>query len=149
MPKIHKRVGIYFLNLIFMKSKSTMFLLWLLTGMWGGHRFYVGKTSSAVLYFFTGGFCVFGWLLDFFKLDSMVEEYNARLSANQPTKTETNNNNDNNNNNTNNNTNANNIVVNLGAPMPQYPQYPQQPQYPQYPQQPQQPGQNNQPQQPQ
>lgn len=146
MPKIHKRVGIYFLNLIFMKSKSTMFLLWLCLGLWGGHRFYVEKTGSAILYIFTSGFCLVGWALDFFKLGSMVDEYNAKFAANQPAKNE----NNNNNNNTNNNTNANNIVVNLGMPQyPQYPQYPQQPQQPQQPQYPQQPGQNNQPQQPQ
>ena len=90
---------------------------------------------------FTGGFCLIGWLLDFFKLDSMVAEYNAEHNKkNQPQE----NNNNNNNNNNNANTNQNNIVVNLQAP--QFPQYPQ---YPQQPQQPQQNGQNNQPQQPQ
>lgn len=119
-----------------MKSKSTMFFLWLCFGLWGAHRFYVDKTGSGLLFAFTGGFCLIGWLLDFFKLDSMVAEYNAEHNKkNQPQE----NNNNNNNNNNNANTNQNNIVVNLQAPQyPQYPQYPQQPQQPNQPQQPQQ-----------
>ena len=64
-----------------MKSKSTMFFLWLCFGLWGAHRFYVDKTGSGLLFAFTGGFCLIGWLLDFFKLDSMVAEYNAVSEA--------------------------------------------------------------------
>ena len=119
-----------------MKSKSTIFLLWLCGGLWGLHRFYVGNTGSGCLYAMTCGFFFIGWATDFFKLNSMVDEYNQRFIAqNAPAKNE-----NNNNNNENKNENTNNIVVNLTAPAPypQYPQYPQQPNQPQQPQQPQQ-----------
>lgn len=88
-----------------MKSKSTIFLIWLFLGLFGGHRFYVGKTMSGLLYAFTFGFLFIGWALDFFRLGSMVDDYNLRFAvmrgANQ---------------NNNANTNMNNIVINMPAP---------------------------------
>lgn len=126
-PKKSRR---FLFNLIVMKSKSTMFLLWLFGGMFGLHRFYVGKTMSGLLFAFTGGFCVLGWALDFFKLGAMVDEYNAKFGGNNIG-------NVNNNTNTNANNNANNIVINLTAPTTQ-PQQPMQNQQNQTPQQNQQ-----------
>lgn len=89
-----------------MKSKSTMFILWLCTGILGGHRFYVGKNLSGIIYLFTAGLFFIGWGLDFFRLGSMVDNYNLRYGMlhggiNQ---------------NNNQNTNQNNIVINMGAP---------------------------------
>ena len=89
-----------------MKSKSTMFILWLCTGLLGGHRFYVGKNLSGIIYFFTAGLFFVGWALDFFRLGSMVDEYNMRYGMlrggiNQ---------------NNNQNTNQNNIVINMANP---------------------------------
>lgn len=87
-----------------MKSKSTMFLLWLLTGLFGGHRFYVEKTGSGVLYLCTLGFFGIGWALDFFSLGTMVDNYNmmhgyAGNNLNQNT-----------------NANTNNVVINMVMP---------------------------------
>lgn len=46
------------------KSKSTALKLAVLLGYLGIHRFYVGKTSSAVLYLFTFGLFGIGWIVD-------------------------------------------------------------------------------------
>lgn len=98
-----------------------MFILWIFTGLWGGHRFYVGKTVSGLIYLLTFGLFIIGWILDFFKLDSMVNEYNMMYgtaggrNVNQNT-----------------NTNANNIIINMAAPtQPVQPSQPAQPTQPQ------------------
>ena len=106
-----------------------MFLLWLLTGLFGGHRFYVGKIGSGILYLFTGGFFFIGWALDFFSLGSMVDNYNmmhgyAGGNRNQ---------------NTNTNANTNNVVINMAMPQQPMQQPMQQQPVQQQPAPPQQP----------
>ena len=86
-----------------MKSKSTMFLLWLFTGLLGGHRFYVGKNLTGIIYLFTCGLLFIGWGLDFFKLGSMVDNYNLRYGLLYGGRNQ----------NTNQNSNHNNIVINM------------------------------------
>ena len=47
------------------KQKSLiMFLLCLLVGIFGVHKFIEGKILAGLIYFFTGGFFVVGWLID-------------------------------------------------------------------------------------
>ncbi|MCI8332868.1 MAG: NINE protein [Clostridiales bacterium] len=48
------------------KSKMTALILCLLgfIGFSGIHRMYVGKVGSGVIYFFTGGLCVIGTIID-------------------------------------------------------------------------------------
>lgn len=89
-----------------MKSKSTMFVLWLFTGLWGGHRFYVGKNLSGIIYIFTFGLFFIGWGLDFFRLGSMVDAYNLRYGLMHGGMNQ----------NTNQNNNQNNIVINMASP---------------------------------
>lgn len=89
-----------------MKSKSTMFLLWLFTGLLGGHRFYVGKNLSGIIYFFSAGLFFIGWGLDFFRLGSMVDNYNMRYGMMHGGMNQ----------NTNQNSNQNNIVINMATP---------------------------------
>lgn len=46
------------------RSKWMTFVLCFLFGTFGIHRFYVGKTGTGLLYFFTFGLAGFGWLID-------------------------------------------------------------------------------------
>ena len=46
------------------KSKDTALLLCIFGGFFGLHRFYVGKIGTGLIYAFTMGFFMIGWLLD-------------------------------------------------------------------------------------
>ena len=46
------------------KSRLVAALLCLFFGVLGIHRFYVGKTGTGLIWFFTGGFFTIGWILD-------------------------------------------------------------------------------------
>jgi len=43
-------------------------LLCLFLGLVGGHRFYVGKVGTGILWLFTGGFFAVGALFDLYKI---------------------------------------------------------------------------------
>ena len=43
-------------------------------GFAGAHRFYLGRTYTAVLYLCTGGLCGIGLIVDFFMIPFMVAE---------------------------------------------------------------------------
>ena len=45
-------------------NRLTTFLLCLLLGLFGVHRFYVGRTGSGVLWLLTGGILFVGWIYD-------------------------------------------------------------------------------------
>lgn len=60
-----------------MKSKKVAYLIWLFLGLFGGHKFYLERFGSGVLYLFTFGFFGIGWALDFFSLSRQVDEFNA------------------------------------------------------------------------
>lgn len=46
------------------KSKAKTFVIALLFGILGFHRFYVGKNLTGILYFLTGGLLGIGWIVD-------------------------------------------------------------------------------------
>lgn len=50
------------------KSRIVALLLCFFLGFLGFHRFYVGKTGTGLLYMFTGGFFVIGWVIDLFMI---------------------------------------------------------------------------------
>ncbi|MDR0873195.1 MAG: NINE protein [Prevotellaceae bacterium] len=87
------------LNLYFMKSKTTAYLLWFFLGGFSAHRFYLGKVGSGILYLCTFQLFFVGWIIDGFCLSGMVDRYNAIYGRGG---------------NGNVNTNMNNIVVNVG-----------------------------------
>ncbi|MBI5403318.1 MAG: NINE protein [Ignavibacteriae bacterium] len=60
-----------------MKSKGIAYLLWFFLGTFGVHKFYLGKIGVGILYFFTGGLFLIGWIYDLFTLGSQVDIYNA------------------------------------------------------------------------
>ena len=65
-----------------MKSKFVAFLLWFFLGWLSGHRFYVGKIGSGILYLLTGQLFGIGWVVDLFLLGTMVDTYNNKTEIN-------------------------------------------------------------------
>jgi len=53
------------------------YLLWLI-GFTGAHRFYFGKPLTGILWFFTGGLFLIGWIIDLFLIPSMAHAANRR-----------------------------------------------------------------------
>ena len=60
-----------------MKSKLVAYLLWLFFGVFGAHKFYLGKIWMGLIYLCTGGVFGIGLLIDFFTLGGQVDTYNA------------------------------------------------------------------------
>jgi TM2 domain-containing membrane protein YozV len=63
------------------KSKTAAFLLCLFFGLFGVHRFYVGKFGTGLLWAFTGGLFVFGWIVDLVAIASgtFADSYGFQL----------------------------------------------------------------------
>jgi hypothetical protein len=55
-----------------MKSLLLTYLLWLVGGLLGLHKFYLGRPVVGLLYLFTGGLFFCGWIVDFFTLPRQV-----------------------------------------------------------------------------
>ncbi len=58
------------------KELRITLVLWLLTGVFGGHRFYLERHGTAMLMFISGGGGLFWWIADVFLLKEMVQEFN-------------------------------------------------------------------------
>ena len=54
------------------------YLIWFFLGIFGGHRFYFGHYGLGVLYFFTGGFFLIGWIIDLFLIPEFLRAANQR-----------------------------------------------------------------------
>jgi hypothetical protein len=54
------------------------YLLWLLLGLIGGHKFYLGKPFIGVVYLLTAGLFGVGVIYDLFTLKGQVERENSR-----------------------------------------------------------------------
>ncbi len=63
-----------------MKSKSTAYLLWLVSifGWLGFHLFYLDKTAKGILYICTAGLMGIGSFIDLFTLGNQVDVYNNK-----------------------------------------------------------------------
>ena len=53
------------------------YLMWGL-GFTGLHRFYFGKPLTGILWFFTGGLFLIGWIVDLFLIPAMAHSANRR-----------------------------------------------------------------------
>jgi TM2 domain-containing membrane protein YozV len=58
------------------KSIGASYLIWLIFGFVGFHRFYLGKIGTGVLYLLTFGLFGLGWLWDLFAIPSYVNSHN-------------------------------------------------------------------------
>lgn len=61
------------------KSTGTTWLLWFFTSSLGGHRFYLGKTGSAVGMLLTLGGLGIWSLIDLFLLNGMIRNTNDKI----------------------------------------------------------------------
>lgn len=50
------------------RSKLVAFLLCWFLGVWGVHRFYVGKIGTGILWLLTGGLCGIGTFIDLLRI---------------------------------------------------------------------------------
>mgnify|MGYP004649106445 CR=1 FL=1 len=75
------RVKLYGGENTYDKDWTTCLLLCLFLGAFGGHRFYVGKTASAILYLFTLGGFVIGAFIDLICIISGTFRDNERKFA--------------------------------------------------------------------
>ena len=55
---------------------SVAWILQTFLGVFGIHRFYLGKIWTGLLWLCTGGLFLFGWLYDFWTLNEQVDEQN-------------------------------------------------------------------------
>lgn len=63
------------------KNKWVAFLLCLFLGIFGFHRFYVGKVGTGIIYLLTGGLCGVGAFIDCVRIliGSFKDKYGYRL----------------------------------------------------------------------
>ncbi len=61
-------------------SMAVGYIVWIL-GIFGAHRFYFGKPVSGTIWFFTGGLCGIGWIVDLFLIPSMDAQCNFRYQS--------------------------------------------------------------------
>ncbi len=47
-------------------------------GLFGIHRFYIGKIGTGIIYLLTGGLLGIGWLYDFWTLNTQISEVNHK-----------------------------------------------------------------------
>lgn len=50
-------------------------------GIFGGHRFYLGKWLTGFIWLFTGGLFLIGWLYDLWTLNEQIDEVNREAAG--------------------------------------------------------------------
>lgn len=60
-------------------NKLVGYLLWIF-GFTGAHRFYFGKPKTGILWFFTGGLFLIGWIVDLFLIPGMDRDADHRFA---------------------------------------------------------------------
>lgn len=61
------------------------YLLWLVTGLFGGHRFYLRRVGTAAAQFLTGGGFLVWWAVDAFLIPGQVREHNEEQAERERT----------------------------------------------------------------
>lgn len=60
------------------KDYNVTWILLVFLGVFGIHRFYLGKVLTGVLWFFTGGFFLMGYLYDLLTLNDQIHAVNSQ-----------------------------------------------------------------------
>jgi TM2 domain-containing membrane protein YozV len=60
------------------KDYNLTWILLVFLGVFGIHRFYLGKILTGVLWFFTGGFFLMGYLYDLLTLNDQIHAVNSQ-----------------------------------------------------------------------
>lgn len=60
------------------KDYTITWLLLTFLGIFGIHRFYLGKWITGIIWFFTGGLFLVGYLYDFWTINEQVDDINRR-----------------------------------------------------------------------
>lgn len=59
------------------KRRAVAWILWMLTGLLGGHRFYLDRPATALAMAVTGGGGLLWWIVDAFYMDAMLRSFNS------------------------------------------------------------------------
>ncbi len=57
-------------------SYTVAWILLTFLGIFGAHRFYMGKWLTGLIYFFTGGLFLLGYLYDYWTLNEQIDKIN-------------------------------------------------------------------------
>jgi TM2 domain-containing membrane protein YozV len=63
------------------KDYNVSWILLTFLGIFGVHRFYLGKWLTGLVWFFTGGLFLLGYLYDYWTLNEQIDEANNKQSA--------------------------------------------------------------------
>ena len=63
------------------KNYNVSWILLTFLGIFGAHRFYLGKWLTGLLWFFTGGLFLLGYLYDYLTLNEQIDEVNRHRGA--------------------------------------------------------------------
>ena len=58
------------------KNYNVSWILLTFLGVFGAHRFYLGKWVTGLIWFFTGGLLLLGYLYDYWTLNEQIDEVN-------------------------------------------------------------------------
>lgn len=61
------------------RSTVVAYILWLVLGILGAHKFYLRQPLMGVIYIFTAGLLLIGWFIDLFTLRDQVDDFNDQL----------------------------------------------------------------------
>lgn len=61
------------------KSTVVAYILWCMLGILGAHKFYLRQPLMGIIYLFTAGLFLIGWIIDLFTLPDQVAEFNDQL----------------------------------------------------------------------
>jgi len=63
------------------KNPAAAWLLWFFLGLFGAHRFYLGRIGSGIAMLFTGGGFVIWWFVDIFLMSGMLRDNEHKVQA--------------------------------------------------------------------